>query len=537
MNSPHVSDAYELSICRRKLSLSYTSLQSYPFLGAITGDIMKKLLAAIALLFGASALAGCLSVDRIARSQPLAFSCKTLDRYSVDAETFLFSELRAFAQPPEEQALSLMQSRELISPFVSPGVKREKSLGRGQQILVLSGGGQWGAYGAGFLSQERTRADWDLVTGISTGALQALFVGASEYEGLAAAYDIGDESDLATKNRLFAFLETGSQYSTLALRGRVMETLLDADRGNLLERIAHGDGPPVEIGIVHAGTGDFVIVRVTDMIRDLYPSEGASDFAARRNALAECVTGVALASSAVPLQLTPVQIDGETYLDGGVRASVFASSLSSRAQLGYALSVSSAAGRDPQGYGVDGRGLATRVPAGVEPPQFYVIRNGPTVVPEDDRKGEKPVLANGEKDPRPFLVDENPSAYRTALRGYATLVNQNELTSIATLLLEYPQAPLLFTSADGYDWQKSSACPERPKDAYFAPEFMRCLLAWGRERAIGEAPGSGWREVSGPATCRRRNNDLAAACLPDPKAAAEAEAILRASPELFDPVI
>src|SRR5262249_37371593 len=47
-------------------------------------------------------------------------------------------------------------------------------------ILVLSGGGQMGAYGAGFLRGWHSRSGasmprFDLVTGVSTGALQAPF--------------------------------------------------------------------------------------------------------------------------------------------------------------------------------------------------------------------------------------------------------------------------------------------------------------------------------------------------------------------------
>jgi len=52
----------------------------------------------------------------------------------------------------------------------------EHALGRRIQVLELSGGGQYGAFGAGFLngwSTTGTRPRFDLVTGISTGALLA----------------------------------------------------------------------------------------------------------------------------------------------------------------------------------------------------------------------------------------------------------------------------------------------------------------------------------------------------------------------------
>jgi hypothetical protein len=59
-------------------------------------------------------------------------------------------------------------------------------------LLLLSGGGQHGAYGIGFLRGWRSRTDmpmpsFDLVTGISTGALQAPFALLGTEEALNAA--------------------------------------------------------------------------------------------------------------------------------------------------------------------------------------------------------------------------------------------------------------------------------------------------------------------------------------------------------------
>ena len=66
---------------------------------------------------------------------------------------------------------------------VDPRVRRwgvigvmEQLAGRPIKVMELSGGGQYGAFGAGFLNgwtQSGTRPQFDLVTGISTGALLA----------------------------------------------------------------------------------------------------------------------------------------------------------------------------------------------------------------------------------------------------------------------------------------------------------------------------------------------------------------------------
>lgn len=56
----------------------------------------------------------------------------------------------------------------------------------GKKAVVISGGGSWGAYGAGTLT--RIDEDYDTVVGISTGALMSPFVALKEWEILKTAY-------------------------------------------------------------------------------------------------------------------------------------------------------------------------------------------------------------------------------------------------------------------------------------------------------------------------------------------------------------
>ena len=69
--------------------------------------------------------------------------------------------------------------------------------GRAWQVLALSGGGQWGAFGAGFMKgwtdrgeTEPRRPDFRVVTGTSTGSLIATFafLGSDFDETLRDAY-------------------------------------------------------------------------------------------------------------------------------------------------------------------------------------------------------------------------------------------------------------------------------------------------------------------------------------------------------------
>ena len=71
-----------------------------------------------------------------------------------------------------------------------------RQVGKRHDVLLLSGGGSLGAFGAGVLvgwSQTGTRPQFDVVTGISTGALMATlaFLGPSHDADLASLYDRG----------------------------------------------------------------------------------------------------------------------------------------------------------------------------------------------------------------------------------------------------------------------------------------------------------------------------------------------------------
>ncbi len=82
-----------------------------------------------------------------------------------------------FAVRHEEQALRLPPGAEFVPV----------------QLLAISGGGENGAFGAGLLcgwSEQGTRPEFEVVTGISTGALTApfAFLGSSYDQQLRAAY-------------------------------------------------------------------------------------------------------------------------------------------------------------------------------------------------------------------------------------------------------------------------------------------------------------------------------------------------------------
>jgi hypothetical protein len=103
-------------------------------------------------------------------------------------------------------------------------------------VLVLSGGGSRGAFGAGVLAGWRARGDrpaFDVVTGISTGALMATFafLGPSYDRRLLAYVDV-DDGDIFEKRGMFAAFYADALNDTAPLRriiaGQITEETLDA---------------------------------------------------------------------------------------------------------------------------------------------------------------------------------------------------------------------------------------------------------------------------------------------------------------------
>jgi len=363
------------------------------------------------------------------------------------------SETAAVADPI---AKALDRWRDQHAALVSPRAMSEQP---GPPVLMLSGGGSWGAFGAGYL-EALDRRDWAVVTGVSTGALQGLFVAAGDYSKLVDNYSPSGEDDIAKHNGVWGLLFKGAEFDLAPLRERLMDYLLPPDGAESpLLRMLRPGAPELSVAMVEASSGDLKVVHVTQMVRAALGRPDQRTPAELRR-VAECVAGVALASSAIPVRLTPVQIDGRTYMDGGVRSSVF------DAELGHRLSL-----------------YAANRPS-LPQPQIYIIRNGPTIVFRDEDDRAKPGTA---------AVDARPDAMRVGLRGYSTIVNQSELMSIAGLRLKYPTGTIKVATADGYNSPMNPDHCERKPEVMFDPAFMKCLIRWGRYKARS---GPGWIKLS-----------------------------------------
>ncbi|QCQ98984.1 patatin-like phospholipase family protein [Brevundimonas sp. SGAir0440] len=184
-------------------------------------------------------------------------------------------------------------------------------------ILALSGGGANGAYGAGLLvgwTEQGDRPTFDVVTGVSTGALAApfAFLGRDWDDELQHAYTSGAASNLLSWRSFAAFLNP-SLFSSQVLRNLVDENVTP----ELMQAVAreHAKGRRLLVATTDLDSEETVI---WDM--GLLATQG--DENAR-----ELFKEVLVASASIPGVFPPVLIAGlqdddkvvlEMHVDGGV---------------------------------------------------------------------------------------------------------------------------------------------------------------------------------------------------------------------------
>ena len=190
------------------------------------------------------------------------------------------------------------------------------------RVLALSGGGSRGAYGAGVLvgwTAAGTRPKFDVVTGISTGALMATFAFLGpEYDNVLRAYtDVSNEDVFVQRNPVSAVFSDALR-DTAPLRAQIASDI-DA---RILEAVSrqHAAGRRLFAGTTNLDSGTFTMW-------DL----GALASSDRPDKL-ERYRDVVLASASFPMIFPPVyipvEVDGQTrwqmHVDGSARANVFA---------------------------------------------------------------------------------------------------------------------------------------------------------------------------------------------------------------------
>jgi predicted acylesterase/phospholipase RssA len=218
--------------------------------------------------------------------------------------------------------------------------------------LAISGGGENGAYGAGFLngwSAAGTRPEFTIVTGISTGALLApfAFLGPDYDDDIKAFYTEFSKDDLVERRSIFKMLSNASIIDNRLLREKVAQYITQ----ELMQKIA-----------AEYQKGRILIVGTTnlDTSRPVLWSIGRIAASGAPNAL-ELIHDIIIASTSIggvfPPVIISVEANGESYdemhVDGGTVNQVFM----------YPL-------------GMDFSEIKKRVGL-TENPKVYVLRNAP----------------------------------------------------------------------------------------------------------------------------------------------------------------
>jgi predicted acylesterase/phospholipase RssA len=197
---------------------------------------------------------------------------------------------------------------------VAPGMVKPEL-----NILALSGGGADGAFGAGVLvgwSAAGLRPRFDVITGVSTGALMAtlVFVGPELDPVLEEAYTSVNSKDIYKSKGIKAVF-SDSLYDYTPLKNKI-DSIITED---LLDRVAaeHRAGRRLYVATTNLDSGDLVVWDMGFIAASGHP---------RR---LEIYQQVLRASAAVPGLFKPVYIrpsgaskGRQMHVDGGVKAPV-----------------------------------------------------------------------------------------------------------------------------------------------------------------------------------------------------------------------
>ena len=188
-------------------------------------------------------------------------------------------------------------------------------------VLSISGGGSRGAFSTGFLAGWKAQGDmphFDIVTGISTGAIIAPFVFVDDKQAMQKIKEFYTQttSDEVFQPSWLSFF-SGYLYTADPLKKLMEETFDKA----FLDKIAqeHKKGRRLYIGTTNLDTGKFVVWDMGAIAASEHPDKK------------ERFIQILLASSALPSYIKPqyisVDIEGKHYtqmhVDGGVYTQIF----------------------------------------------------------------------------------------------------------------------------------------------------------------------------------------------------------------------
>ena len=358
---------------------------------------------------------------------------------------------------PIGNALAVIARAKAANEGINSGITRN---------LVLSGGGQHGSFGSGFLKgmqEGGTFARYDIVTGVGTGALQATFAllgresapidralnssddfpasantrPRTNLDDLVAGYSITREATLYNEKGTRGIIRGAAKGNLEPLSVR-LDRLITAETLNAVKR-AHGEGRRLFVGLLNYESGDTEIVDMTALAARF----DGSNFAL----IQHCYTQVLIAASSEPIGAPPVVIDRKLYFDAGLRYGVFLKQF-----LGDATAIAKTAARI----------------RGIQPGEASPLIQTDIIV-----NGDLNVDPSGDKFEKKF------SALDIAGRGRKILVNQIYRFSVSEVIKPRgTEHKVRFASI------RVSETNEQPpaSGATFDPAYMNRMITLGKKR-------------------------------------------------------
>ena len=243
--------------------------------------------------------------------------------------------LAGCATPPERELSSVVPSYAVLPTGLNPltgerviraGGGLEQRHDRPLRVLLLSGGGQNGAFGAGALagwSESGTRPKFDVVTGISTGALITTF-----------AY-LGEPRDDEVLRKLYTGISQADVYESSGAAGRVLfggSALMDTTplKGLIAQHITeetlarvaaeHAKGRWLLVGATNLDTGQLWVFVLSALAHEGGPQA------------LETYRNILLAAASPPVVFPPVEIFGHLFADGATANNLLIAGLTGKTE-------------------------------------------------------------------------------------------------------------------------------------------------------------------------------------------------------------
>src|SRR5215831_15171656 len=190
----------------------------------------------------------------------------------------------------------------------------------GIDILIISGAGDWGAFGAGFLQgwqqvpaqHPLAKPEFDAVTGVSTGTLIAPFAFLGDAPAIAEIVTLyrHPQPDWVKQRGMLYFLPNNLSFAEVPGLEREMRKHITLE---MLRRIAQAgaDGRLLAVNTTDLDTGTS---RVFDLVAEAQRAVASGQVARVHN--------IMLASAGIPGALPFRMIDNELYVDGGVTGNI-----------------------------------------------------------------------------------------------------------------------------------------------------------------------------------------------------------------------